>query len=56
MHLLYPIHFLKNLFSCQSVKCQNVKRYGEGGFHLLDMSVRLCAREAKLCHKCWNGA
>ena len=47
MHLLYPIHFLKNRFSCQSVKCQNVKRYGEGGFHMLDMFVRLRAPEAK---------
>ena len=47
MHLLYPIHFLKNRFSCQSVKCQNVKRYGEGGFHMLDMSVRLLSDSAR---------
>ena len=32
----------KNRFSCQ-----NVKRCGVGEFHLLDMFVRLCAREAK---------
>ena len=32
----------KNRFSCQ-----NVKRCGVGEFHLLDMFVRLCAREDK---------
>ena len=41
------LHFLKNRFSCQNVIiCQKVKRCGARGFHILDIFVRHCAREA----------
>ena len=41
-------HLVKKIrFSCQNVKCQNVQNCDVGGFHVLDMFVRLCARDAE---------
>ena len=33
------VYFLKNRFSCQNVKCQNVKRCGAGGFGLPERRI-----------------
>ena len=41
------LHFPKNRFSCQNVIiCQKVKSCGARGFHILDIFVGHCAREA----------